>query len=256
MEQSPSTPVVSPVASVAGSTELPPRRGVNLPGWLAVLILIGVAGGFGYLGWRLLRPDPAVDLSQYEPNDRRVRGGFNQNLPPQFIRPAPVVAPPPEGVTVEASGSGAARINAMSASFLVNGPKTNIVITGPQRQGIDPNDILASRVRALAMNDSVRRAAAAVTPEQIEKLGPPLLHMPQMPPVDPASRKRLQDLWDRLRAADAAARAPIQQEIMAALREIAAARIAADVAAYHAAAEQIRAVLTADQIAKLRAPTR
>ena len=247
----PALPVAAPYPTVAGSAESTPKRGVNLPGWLAVLILIGVAGGFGYLGWRLLRPDPTVDLSQYEPNDRRVRGGFNQNLPQQPMRAPVPIAPPPEGVTLEASGSGTARINAMSASFLVNGPKTNVVITGPQRQSIDPNDFMASRVRALAMNDSARRTAAGVTPEQVAKLG--TLRMPQMPPVDAASRTRLLDLWAKLRAADAGARAPIEQELMTAVKEISAARITADVAAYHGVADSIRAVLSPDQITKLRA---
>lgn len=247
METPPTSPVLTSADSPAAS-----KRGVNLPGWLAVLILIGVAGGFGYLGWRLLRPDPTVDPSQYEPNDqRRVRGGFNQNLPQQAMRAVAPVTPPPEGVTLDADGSGTARINAMSASFLVNGPKTNVVITGPQRQGISPTDSLAARVRAWAMNDSARRTTAGVTPEQVAKLQN--LRMPQMPPVDAAARNRLLDLWAKLRAADAAARAPIEQQLMTAVREISAARTAADVAAYHAVAEQIRGVLSAEQITKLRA---
>src|SRR5690349_19046453 len=106
MDTTPPPNAVPPHAMPALPIDAPtakPRRRVSLPGWLAVLLLIGVAGGFGYLGWRLIRPDPAVDLSQYEPNEggRRARAWANNpGQPPQIFRPAAPPAPPPEGVTV------------------------------------------------------------------------------------------------------------------------------------------------------------
>jgi hypothetical protein len=252
METPSPSPLMSPAIVLPTDAATPKKKGVDLPSWLAILILLVVAGGFGYLGWRLLKPDAPVDLSQYEPNERMRRGWSPQNA---VVRVAPAAPQPlPEGVTLDSNGSGTARVNGMSTSFLVSGNKINIVISAPPRTGISPEDTMAARMRALAMNDAARRQAANITPEQLTKLG--ALKFAAMPQVDAAGRKKLTDLWTKLRSADAAARPAVEQEIMTALREVAAARTAADVAAYHATAEQIRGILSADQMAKLRAPAK
>lgn len=247
------SPLINPAIVVSTDPATPVRKkGVDLPGWVAVLILIVVAGGFGYVGWRLMKPPAPVDLSQYEPNDR-MRRNWTPGGRADAARPA-IPQPLPEGVNLDPNGGGTARVNGMSTSFLVAGNKINIVISAPPRTGISPEDTQAARLRALAINDAARRTAAGVTPDQLAKLN--ALKFAPMPQVDAEGRKRLTELWTKLRAADAAARPGVEQEIMTALREVAAARTAADITAYHATAEQIRSILSADQMAKLRQPAK
>lgn len=229
----------------------PAHRGVRLPGWLAVLIVACVAAGFIYLGWSMLRPPPAVDLSQYESNEGRRAAANRQTNTTRPVAPTP----PPDGVTIEGNGNGAARVGSFSVRFLVNDPKKPRIVPGVSgRPQMSPDARKAVRARNVALNQAELRKAAGVTDEQIKQLRPMVFQNPKV--VDAAGRAELLSLWAAYRVADAAGRPAAEKAVLDAATRLAAQNVAASSSAYDALAARIQSVLTAEQMTKLVPPRR
>lgn len=240
MSTDPSTETIAIADPAAGGVK-PPRRGVNMPAWLAIVIVVLVTAGAGYAGWKLLAPAPAVDLAQYESNDRRGRVRPN-NAARQNAAPAMV-----EGVQLNPDGTGTAQTNGFGVRFMVS-PKPSLV---PMSRvgGAAADDVKALRARTQALNDNAARTAAGVNDDQLKQLRSTTLTQP--PVVDRDRQAKLLDLWGKLRAADAANRPAAEKAVMDAVRDAEATYRTARNAAYHKHADAIRAVLNADQVTKL-----
>ena len=230
-------------------TETPPpatprRRGVSMPAWVAAILILLVCGGLGYGAWWLVRPAPAVDFSQYEParGGNRWAGGGGRgprlNLPPQT-----------EGVVLNPSGNGSARVNGLQVQFRVANGKPVVVDLTPRVTA--PADNVASAARNFAVNNAARRSAAGVTDDQVKQLRQ--IKPPPAVALTADQQAALLKAWAGVKAADAAGRPAAEKTLLDAMKTIAQGRVDA-VGVVHAMADRIRSVLTPDQLAILQKP--
>lgn len=242
-------PPVEPAPPSVPQSSPPPRRGgVAMPAWVAAILILLISGGLGYGAWSLLRPAPKVDLSQYEPargGNRWAGGGGAAGRPD---RPPRMNLPPQtEGVVVNPSGVGSARVAGLQVRFTNANGKPGVNDLTPRVT--QPADNVAAAVRSFAINNAPRRTAAGVTDAQVVQL-----RQITLPPVVALTKDQqavLLKAWADVKAADAAARPAAEKALLDAMKAIAQTRTDA-ATAVHAAAERIRGVLTPEQIATLQ----
>ncbi|MGC4030406.1 MAG: hypothetical protein QM754_01480 [Tepidisphaeraceae bacterium] len=237
-----------PLTEAAADTK-PRRRGVNMPAWLAILIVVVVTAGAGYAGWKLLAPAPQVDLTQYETNERRGNANGVRNRPNNGgnARQNNAVPAMVEGVELKPDGTGVAQTNGFSVRFM-GSPKQTLVPMSRIGEAAQ-DDLKALRARTQAINDSGARTAVGITDDQVAKLRAATLTQP--PLVDRPRQAKLLDLWAKLRAAAAADRPAAEKAVMDAVRDAEASYRTARTAAYRAHADAVRTVLKPEQIDKL-----
>jgi hypothetical protein len=222
------------------ATDLPApaaaRRPANTPAWLLALVAAAVVGG-GVWGvrWLLDKPPAAVDLKQYASNDA----------------PTGRFAPRPEGVTLNADGTGSVNTQDLSVRFMVANGRTNVTAAGRngQRGQNDPADVQAVLAAQVAVRNVDRRKAAGVSVEQAKALAG--IKIPGGPLLTEGTRAKLLDLWAKAQKASSADRPAVERDLVDLLKRTAKDNESRG-ADYKAAAAAVRAVLKPEQVAALR----
>lgn len=248
----------NPAADSFASTR---SRGFRLPAGVAiVLVLILVAAG-GWFVWDQLKPEPRRDLSAYEPLNVRGPAPTRPRVGPRnpagnqagnpvggFNVPRRGV-PSGESVSITNDGAGTVRVDGARARFTRdgNGFRVDLIY-------IDPNlypqtDTQALSARAAVLRDASAAREAGVSEEQVQKLRA-IAYSREMA-ADEAARKKLLDQWTAYAAASADQRKELEGPMIEQLRQIAGASREPTRARGKAAADQVRAILSAEQITRL-----
>ena len=233
-------------APASPSTDSPPARrtrGVKLPaGVVTVLVLLALAAGAWFV-WQQLFATHKIDDSQYESNDTPAAAARSRLFEPPATNPT-------SEITRRADGSGEVRLPGALCRFGKTGATDATLIYPEFFRFLPPDDRMTSAARMIVIMNKTAATNAGVTDEQVEKLRP--LTPPMNIPVSDGDRKQLIALWTQYGSAAAADQAGIAQTMEANLRRIAAAGIDPATRAYADYAKQIRTILSADQIAKVR----
>lgn len=217
-----------------------------------MLLLVGAAGWFV---WEQLKPVPKRDLSEYEPLNSgaaqaRQRFADRPRNPAGNPNRQPAGIPGGGTVSVAADGTGNVRIDGARARFTkANGTlKVDLIYTDTSFQ--PPEDAGALMARYNATRDAEQAKNVGISAQQVEKLRA-IPYVREMAASEEA-RKTLLDQWTALTAAAPDQRKPLEAPMIEHLRKTSAESISPTLANVKAMADQVRAILTTEQIMKLR----
>ncbi|HEX8339695.1 MAG TPA: hypothetical protein VF624_02180 [Tepidisphaeraceae bacterium] len=239
MSNVPAPPSIDPAAGLDFSKPAA-RRGRKLPPALVAVVLAIVLAGGGYAVYAAVYAVRGYDLSKYEDND-----GPGANLRERLFA-ATRGEVPGAAVVRRAGGGGDVRLPAARIRFRKTGGAIVIDSGYYDMRFVAPADYDAYLARAAALGDE----KTALTPEQREKLR--LITFTSACVRSEEDKKTLTALWEKYEAAPADAQPAIAEELKKVTARVAVASMPLAAADYAAAAKQVRAILTEEQIRVLR----
>jgi hypothetical protein len=220
----------------------PPRKGLKLPPALVIPIIALLIAGAAWLVYKQVFAAPVVDLSMYESPDSPAA---------QLRRKLQTRSDDPKaGIGMLARDNGAdVRLPGAQARFVKQNNQWTLDPSFQDRSFIPAIDLAARFARGIAVTNKDAAARANVTDEQVEKLKkvtfPPMV-------ISDADKKTLLDQFAKWQAADAAGKPKADAELTDTFRRVASDAIVPTQKATAAAAKEVRAILTSEQINNLR----
>ncbi len=227
-----------------------PRRGFKLPAGVATILVLMCIGAGGWFVWEQLKPRPKVDLSQYEPvggEAAQARARFNRRgTGGNPNRPAPTGIPGGGSVVAAADGTGSIRIDGARARFTKDGTKVKLDLQYIGTAFQPANDASAIMARFYAISDPNPARTAGITDEQIKKLRA-MQYVREMIASD-AARSQILDQWTAYTAAPADQKKALEPPLIELFRKTSSESISATLVSTKQTADQVRAILTPEQI--------